>query len=71
MLFLIFVLVNFVMMESKDSSVSTNIYQELDSMMGTMTRIPWLLNAEGYGEWKFNFEKYMRTKDSKAWKFLS
>ncbi|KAI3767877.1 hypothetical protein L2E82_18306 [Cichorium intybus] len=38
--------------------------------MGTFTRIPRLLNAEGFDEWKFRFEKYVKIKDNKIWRSI-
>ena len=38
--------------------------------MGTTTRIPRLLSAEGFPEWKFRFEKYVKIKDAKVWRSI-
>ena len=34
--------------------------QDLDSIMGTMTRIPRLTCADGFSEWKFRIESYIK-----------
>lgn len=44
------------------------IHQELDSIMGSTTRIPRLLFAEGFPEWKYRIEKYIKMKDFKVWR---
>ena len=46
------------------------VYQELDSIMGTTSRIPRLLNAEGFPEWKYRIEKYIKMKDFKIWRSI-
>lgn len=48
----------------------TSLHQELDSIMGTTTRIPRLLSADGFPEWKFRFEKYVKMKDAKVWRSI-
>lgn len=35
-------------------------HQELDSVMGTVTRIPRLTSADGFSEWKFRIESYIK-----------
>lgn len=42
-------------------------HQELDSIMGTTTRIPRLLSVAGFPEWKYRMEKYIKMKDLKFW----
>nr|KAJ0203314.1 hypothetical protein LSAT_V11C500243530 [Lactuca sativa] len=44
------------------------IRQELDSIMGTTTRIPRLLFAKGFLEWKYRIEKYIKMKHFKIWR---
>ena len=51
-------------------SQNTTIHQELDSIMGTTTRIPILLSAEGFPEWKYRIEKYIKMKDFKIWRCI-
>ncbi|KAD3337446.1 hypothetical protein E3N88_32966 [Mikania micrantha] len=36
---------------------------ELDAFMGTTTRIPRLSSAAAFPEWKFRFEKHIRSKE--------
>ena len=50
-----------------DTQNSTQ-YQELDAVMGTTTRIPRLMSADGFPEWKYRIEKYIKMKDFKIWK---
>lgn len=38
--------------------------------MGTQTRIPRLLSTDGFPEWKFRFEKYVKMKDMKIWRSI-
>ncbi|XP_076928706.1 uncharacterized protein LOC143592746 [Bidens hawaiensis] len=38
--------------------------------MGTTTRVPRLLSHEGFSEWKFRFEKYVKMKDPKIWRSI-
>ena len=45
-------------------------HHELDSVMGTTTRIPRLLCAEGFPEWKYRMEKYIKMKDFKIWRSI-
>ena len=49
-------------------SQSMTVHQELDSIMGTTSRISRLLNAEGFPEWKYQIEKYIKMKDFKIWR---
>lgn len=44
------------------------IHQELDSIMGTTTRISRLLSAEGFLEWKYRMKKYIKMKNFKIWR---
>ncbi|KAL7611060.1 hypothetical protein Lser_V15G13110 [Lactuca serriola] len=53
-------------MESQNPSQ----YQELDVVMGTTTRIPRLKSADGFPEWKYRIEKYIKMKDFKVWKCI-
>ncbi|KAI3751320.1 hypothetical protein L2E82_22387 [Cichorium intybus] len=50
-----------------DPAIS-NVNSDLDSVMGTITRIPRLIKAEGFTEWKYRFEQYIKMKDVKLWK---
>lgn len=34
--------------------------------MGITTRVPRLLSTNGYDEWKYRFERFMKMKDSKG-----
>ena len=52
-----------------DSQNST-ILHELDSIMGTTTRIPCLLSIEGFPDWKYQMEKYIKMKDFKIWRCI-
>ncbi|XP_076902002.1 uncharacterized protein LOC143556612 [Bidens hawaiensis] len=38
--------------------------------MGTTTRVLRLLSHEGFSEWKFRFEKYVKMKDAKIWRSI-
>ena len=51
-------------------SQSMTTHQELDAIMGTTTRIPRLLSAEGFPEWKYHIEKYIKMKDLKIWRSI-
>ncbi|XP_076907114.1 uncharacterized protein LOC143563467 [Bidens hawaiensis] len=51
-------------------SSNATIHQELDSIMGTTTRVPRLLSSKGFAEWKFRFEKYVKAKDAKLWRSI-
>ncbi|KAL4560395.1 hypothetical protein LXL04_032546 [Taraxacum kok-saghyz] len=44
--------------------------QELDSVMGTMTRIPRLTCADGFSEWKFCIESYIKGAHPKVWRCM-
>ena len=44
--------------------------QELDSVMGTMTRIPRLTCADGFSEWKFRIESYIKGAHPKVWRCM-
>ena len=52
-----------------DSQRETH-HHELDSVMGTTTRIPRLLSADGFPEWKYRIEKYIKMKDFKIWRSI-
>ena len=54
-------------MDQKDISNQNN----LDTIMGTTTRIPRLLNADGYYEWKYRMENYLKMKDNRLWRSIS
>ena len=43
-----------------DSYNNSSNHHELDSVMGTMTRIPRLTSADGFSEWKFRIEKHIK-----------
>lgn len=45
-------------------------HHKLDSVMGTTTRIPTLLFAEGFPKWKYRIEKYIKMKDFKIWRSI-
>ena len=47
-----------------------NAHHELDSVMGTMTRIPRLTSADGFSEWKFRIENHMRLTNFKLWRSM-
>ncbi|XP_076902026.1 uncharacterized protein LOC143556633 [Bidens hawaiensis] len=53
-----------------NGSSNATVHQELDSIIGTATRIPRLLSHEGFSEWKFRFEKYVKMKDAKVWRSI-
>ncbi|TLX69506.1 hypothetical protein E9993_22955, partial [Labilibacter sediminis] len=46
--------------------------QELDNIMGTITRIPRLTitSSEKFSEWKFRFENHIKHKDIKLWRSM-
>ena len=44
--------------------------QDLDSVMGTMTRIPRLTYAGGFSEWKFRIESYIKGAHPKVWRSM-
>ncbi|KAI3690680.1 hypothetical protein L2E82_48883 [Cichorium intybus] len=47
---------------------ANNVNSDLDSVMGTVTRIPGLIKAEGFTEWKYRFGQYIKMKDVKLWR---
>ncbi|KAJ0448317.1 hypothetical protein HanLR1_Chr17g0673931 [Helianthus annuus] len=47
-----------------------NHQQELDSKLGTMTRIPRLTDANDFPEWKWRFEQHLKVKDYKLWRSI-
>ena len=47
-----------------------NKQQELDSKVGTTTRIPRLTDANDFPEWKWRFEQHVKVKDSKIWRSI-
>ena len=51
-------------------SQSQTQFQELDVVMGTTTRISRLMYAEGFPEWKYRIEKYIKMKDFKIWRSI-
>ena len=51
-------------------SQSIIAHQDLDAIMETTTRIPRLLSAEGFPEWKYRIEKYIKMKDFKIWRSI-
>ncbi|KAI3700042.1 hypothetical protein L2E82_44656 [Cichorium intybus] len=48
--------------------LATTMHSHIDYVMGTVTRIPRLLIAEGFSEWKYRFEQYIKMKDVKLWR---
>ena len=44
--------------------------QDLDSVMGTMTRIPRLTCADGFTEWKHRIESYIKLSNQKIWRSI-
>ncbi|XP_076894858.1 uncharacterized protein LOC143547282 [Bidens hawaiensis] len=54
---------------SKTSS-NAALHQELDSIMGTATRVTRLLSHEGFVEWKFRFKKYVKMKNAMIWRSI-
>ena len=46
------------------------MHGDLDSVMGTVTRIPRLLSADGFSKWKFRFENYVKMRDNKVWRSI-
>ena len=56
-------------MDSSGSGYSAG-QMDLDSIMGTTTRIPRLLSAEGFPEWKFRFVAYIKMKDASVWRSI-
>ena len=57
-------------MDSNTSALSLT-QMDLDSIMGTTTRIPRLMTEDGFPEWKFRFENYMKMKEPKAWRCIT
>ncbi|KAF5815687.1 putative transcription factor interactor and regulator CCHC(Zn) family [Helianthus annuus] len=47
-----------------------NKQQELDSKLGTTTRIPRLTDANDFPEWKWRFEQHLKVKDYKLWRSI-
>ena len=45
-------------------------HQELDSVMGTATRIPRLTSADGFSEWKFRIESYIKMANPRVWRCM-
>ena len=43
---------------------------ELDSIMGSNNGIPRLSSAAGFQEWKYRFEKHIRTHEPKLWRVI-
>ena len=48
----------------------TSKQNELDSIMGSNNRIPRLSSAAGFQEWKYRFEKHIRTREPKLWRVI-
>ena len=44
--------------------------QDLDSVMGTMTKIPHLSYADGFSEWKYRIESYIKGAHPKVWRSM-
>ncbi|KAJ0839390.1 putative transcription factor interactor and regulator CCHC(Zn) family [Helianthus annuus] len=58
-------------MSSNNSELSAlNQQQELDSKLGTTTRIPRLTDANDFPEWKWRFEQHLKVKDYKLWRSI-
>lgn len=55
-----------------DSQITSSLVmqQELDTIMGTTTRIPRLMNADGFPEWKFRFQQYVKMKEPRLWRII-
>ncbi|KAJ0725580.1 hypothetical protein HanPI659440_Chr12g0460441 [Helianthus annuus] len=49
---------------------AANLQTELDSIIGTSTRIPRLMTADDYLKWKFRFEQYVKAKEPKVWRCI-
>ena len=45
-------------------------HQELDAVMGTVTRIPRLTCADGFSEWKLRIESYIKMAHPKVWRYM-
>ena len=58
-------------MDSFNSNATSLSQLDLDSIMGTTTRIPRLMTEDGFPEWKFRFENYMLMKEPKAWRSIT
>ncbi|MFS7944808.1 putative transcription factor interactor and regulator CCHC(Zn) family [Helianthus anomalus] len=48
----------------------TNAQQELDSKIRTSSRIPRLLDANDFPEWKWRFEQHVKFKEPKLWRCI-
>ncbi|KAJ0542527.1 putative transcription factor interactor and regulator CCHC(Zn) family [Helianthus annuus] len=58
-------------MSSNNSELSAlTQQQELDSKLGTTTRIPRLTDANDFPEWKWRFEQHLKVKDYKLWRSI-
>ncbi|KAJ0853333.1 putative transcription factor interactor and regulator CCHC(Zn) family [Helianthus annuus] len=58
-------------MSSNNSELTAlNQQQELDSKLGTTTRIPRLTDANDFPEWKWRFEQHLKVKDYKLWRSI-
>ena len=44
--------------------------QDLDSVMGTVNRIQRLTSADGFSEWKFRIESYIKMAQPKVWRSM-
>ena len=45
-------------------------HQDLDSVMGTMSRIPRLTSADGFSEWKHRIENHIKLTNQKIWRSI-
>ncbi|KAL4573443.1 hypothetical protein LXL04_020249 [Taraxacum kok-saghyz] len=45
-------------------------HQNLDSVMGTMTRIPRLTSADSFSEWKHRIENHIKLTNQKIWRSI-
>ncbi|KAJ0884265.1 putative transcription factor interactor and regulator CCHC(Zn) family [Helianthus annuus] len=57
-------------MSSANDLAVTNAQQELDSKIGTSSRIPRLLDANDFPEWKWRFEQHIKFKEPKLWRVI-
>ncbi|KAJ0861499.1 putative transcription factor interactor and regulator CCHC(Zn) family [Helianthus annuus] len=58
-------------MSTTNSELSTlTQQQELDSKLGTTSRIPRLTDANDFPEWKWRFEQHLKVKDYKLWRSI-
>ncbi|KAD5960539.1 hypothetical protein E3N88_12011 [Mikania micrantha] len=46
------------------------MYLQLDSQMGTTTRVPRLLHVDGFTEWKWHFKNHAKFSYAKIWRSI-